>query len=137
MNRSPGGSSPGLGAWAILAEERIRAAQQEGLFDNLPGFGKPLPGIDEVQDEHWWIREKLKREGVSHLPPALALRLDRERTLARLSQLTTEAEVRREIESLNARIRKGSFAAWGPPVDVVPLETELIVAQWRKGLPLG
>jgi hypothetical protein len=132
MNRSPAGVSPGLGAWSLIAEERILAAQREGLFDQLPGFGKPLPGIDEYPDEHWWVRDKLKREGVSHLPPALALRLDRERTLARIAQLESEVLVRQEVESLNARIRKGSFAAWGPPVDVVPLDVEVIVAQWRS-----
>lgn len=116
----------------MIAEERILAAQKEGLFNNLPGFGKPLPGIDEFPDEQWWVREKLKREGISHLPPALVLRLDRERTLARIAELESEALVRQEVESLNARIRKGSFAAWGPPVDVVPLDVEVMVAQWRR-----
>jgi len=131
MNRPLAGTSPGLGAWSLIAEERILAAQKEGLFNNLPGFGKPIPGIDEFLDDWWWVREKLKREGVSHLPPALALRLDRERTLARLAQLESEVLVRQEVEALNARIRKGSFAAWGPPVDVVPLDVEVVVEQWR------
>jgi hypothetical protein len=132
MNRPLAGSSPGLGAWSLIAEERILAAQKEGQFDHLPGFGKPLAGIDEFLDELWWVREKLRREGVSHLPPALALRLDRERTLARIAQLPSESLVRQEIEALNDRIRQGSFAAWGPPVDVVPLDVEATVAQWRS-----
>ena len=33
--------------WDSLAEQRIREAQASGEFDNLPGFGKPIPGIDE------------------------------------------------------------------------------------------
>ncbi len=31
-----------LSYFAHIAEERIRAAQREGAFDNLPGKGKPL-----------------------------------------------------------------------------------------------
>jgi hypothetical protein len=54
-----------LTAWTIVAEQLIRAAQDEGQFDNLPGFGKPIPGIDDPHDELWWIKAKLKREQVS------------------------------------------------------------------------
>ena len=50
--------------WNGLAEHRIRGAQAEGQFDNLPGFGKPIPGIDEL----WWVKEKLKREQITRLP---------------------------------------------------------------------
>ena len=31
-----------LSFFARIAEERIREAQKEGAFDNLPGKGKPL-----------------------------------------------------------------------------------------------
>ena len=55
--------------WLSLAEHRIREAQAAGEFDNLPGFGKPIPGIDEPPDECWWVREKLRREGLSLPPP--------------------------------------------------------------------
>ncbi len=50
--------------WQSYTEALIRAAQEEGEFDNLPGFGQPIPGIDDPLDENWWVREKLKREGV-------------------------------------------------------------------------
>lgn len=100
--------------WDSLAEDRIREAQASGEFDNLPGFGKPIPGIDEPYDELWWVKDKLKREGLSNLPPALALRLDVERTLARIQTLTAESDVRRELAALNERIRKlGARPLWG------------------------
>jgi len=122
--------------WDSLAEERIAAAQAEGQFDDLPGFGKPIPGIDEPHDELWWVKDKLKREQLSSLPPALAIRVDVEKTLAEIMAGTarpTEANVRRAIEALNERIRKASFAVtWGPPVDVQPLDVEEVVARWRK-----
>jgi hypothetical protein len=34
-------------------ERQIREAQERGAFDNLPGAGKPIPGIAEPDDEHW------------------------------------------------------------------------------------
>jgi hypothetical protein len=117
-----------------LAEQRIREAQAAGEFDNLPGFGRPIPGIDEPHDELWWVRDKLKREQLSLLPPALAIRLDMQRTLERVAALRIEAEVRQEIAALNERIRNASFAVtWGPSVDVLPLEVEEVVSQWRTG----
>lgn len=61
-------------SWEILAEDRILAAQAAGEFDNLPGFGKPIPDIDEAYDEHWWIKAKLKREQL--LWPAGKVSLD-------------------------------------------------------------
>ena len=118
--------------WDRLAEQRIREAQAEGKFDQLPGFGRPILGIDDPHDELWWVKEKLRREELSHLPPALAIRLDVERTLARLASLTAEFEVREEVSALNERIRKASLGpAWGPPVDVALLSADDIVQNWR------
>jgi hypothetical protein len=117
--------------WDSLSEQRIRAAQAEGQFDNLPGLGRPIPGIDEPHDDLWWVKDKLKREQLSSLPPALAIRLDVEDTLKAIRDLPTEAEVRREVAALNDRIRKTSFAVtWGPPVDVQPLKADDVVAAW-------
>lgn len=47
-----------------IADAKIQAAIDEGQFDNLPGFGKPSPVIDEPYDAGWWIRRKLKREAL-------------------------------------------------------------------------
>ena len=52
-------------ALAIVAENKIRAAMDAGEFDNLPGLGQPSPLIDEPYDPHWWIRRKLKDEGLA------------------------------------------------------------------------
>jgi hypothetical protein len=48
----------------IVAEHKILAAIEAGEFDNLPGFGRPSPLIDEPYDPTWWIRRKLKREKI-------------------------------------------------------------------------
>ena len=118
--------------WESLAEQRIREAQAAGEFDNLPGFGQPIPGIDQPHDELWWVKEKLKREQLSRLPPALELRLDLERFFKRLVTLETEYQVRQEVASLNERIRKAGLGpSWGPPVDVLLLDSDEVLAKWR------
>ena len=48
----------------MVADNKIRAAIEAGEFDNLPGFGKPSPLIDEPYDPLWWVRRKLRREGL-------------------------------------------------------------------------
>jgi hypothetical protein len=119
-------------SWQDFAEERIREAQAEGEFDALPGFGQPIPGIDEPHDELWWVKQKLKRERLNHLPPSLAIKRDVEQTLQRIAELSREADVRRELRALNQRIRDANYRSyWGPPSTQLPLEEEEIVAQWR------
>lgn len=55
-----------------LVERRIREAQEQGLFDDLPGHGQPLPDID-LADESWWLRRKLEAEGLTAQEIARAL----------------------------------------------------------------
>jgi hypothetical protein len=120
-------------SWEDFAEERIRDAQEQGEFDALPGFGQPIPGIDQPHDELWWVKEKLKRERLSHLPPSLAIKRDVELTLQRIAALTDEADVRREVRELNNRIREANYrSVWGPPSTQLPLDEEEIVTQWRR-----
>ena len=63
-----------------LVEERIRKAQEEGLFDNLPGKGKPL-----------------KLEDDSSIPEDLRLTY---KILKNSNCLPVEMELRKEIFSL-------------------------------------
>jgi hypothetical protein len=55
-------------AIAVVAENKIRAAIEAGEFDNLPGFGRPSPLMDEPYDPYWWIRRKLCREQIPVTP---------------------------------------------------------------------
>ncbi|HEX3130222.1 MAG TPA: DUF1992 domain-containing protein [Thermoanaerobaculia bacterium] len=50
-----------------ISENRIQTAIEEGQFDNLPGFGKPIPDIDEPYDPMWWVRQWVRREGMSRV----------------------------------------------------------------------
>jgi hypothetical protein len=49
----------------LISDNRIRQAMEEGQFDNLPGFGKPIPDIDEPYDPMWWVKKWMKREKLS------------------------------------------------------------------------
>lgn len=48
----------------LVAEDKIAAAIRDGMFDDLPGLGKPHPVFDEPYDPHWWIRRKLAAEAL-------------------------------------------------------------------------
>jgi hypothetical protein len=108
------------------------------MFDNLPGRGQPIPGIDDPLDENWWIKQKLRDEGVSVLPPVLEARLDRERTLDGLAAIRSETEVRRVLAELNERLMNAAkSAATGPGLGVPPVDIEATVLEWRTQRDVG
>lgn len=119
------------------AERLIREAQEAGEFDDLPR-GKPLPLTGTPLQEGWWAKEKLKREGLSDLPPSIAIRHEAESVLAAVARETDERIVRERLEGLNARIRKlNATHAAGPPTTLSPLDVEAVVLRWRVGRGSG
>jgi hypothetical protein len=113
-------------------DKQIRDAQDRGEFDDLPGKGKPIRGLDEPPDELWWVKSMLQREGVSVTPPSLALRKEVHDLQERLAPVRDEAEVRRIVEDLNARIREiNRKPGDGPPTTVSPLDVDEVVARWQ------
>jgi hypothetical protein len=114
-------------------DRQIREAQERGDFDNLPGAGKPIPDLGEHHDELWWIRQLIKRENISVTPPMLKLRKDVEDALERIAAAATEAEVRDTVNVLNARIVDANRkAASGPPSNLMPLDADRVVDEWRQ-----
>ena len=127
---------PTLADWENAVERQIREGIERGEFDNLPGAGKPLAGLDGPHDEEWWIKEKLRRENVSYLPPALAVRKELEVALERIAQATSEATVREIIIEINERIvHVNSRTTTGPPSTLMPLDVELVVQHWKDAQP--
>jgi hypothetical protein len=119
--------------WESWVERKIQEAMDRGDFDNLPGRGKPIPGLGRAYDEMWWIREKLRREQISHLPPALALRKEVEEAKERIAAARNEAEVRRHVAAINERIvYVNTHTISGPSPNVVPLDVDRIVEEWRR-----
>ncbi|MCA8911173.1 MAG: DUF1992 domain-containing protein [Planctomycetes bacterium] len=114
-------------------DKLIREAIERGEFDNLPGKGKPIKGLDRPWSLNDWAREMIEREGVSILPPGLQLRRDVERELEEIMQLALEEGVRRAVDRLNERIRNTNRQIYeGPQSMVRPLNVEEVVERWRS-----
>jgi hypothetical protein len=123
---------PGVG-FETWVERQIREAGERGAFDNLPGAGKPIPDLDRPHDELWWIRQKLRRENLSCLPPTMALRREAEDALVAASQARSEGQVRQIVADINRRIVEGNRkAASGPPLNLMPFDVERVVGAWRE-----
>lgn len=115
-------------------DKLIREAEQRGEFDNLPGAGKPIPGLDKAYDELWWVKQLLAREKLSLTPATLALRKEVEETLRRIGRAESEETVRRLVEDINARIAEvNRKVTSGPPSNLAPLDPDAVVRRWRAG----
>src|SRR6478735_79842 len=90
-------------------DRKIREAQEQGQFDNLPGAGKPLSDHGREYDEDWWVKDWVRREGE-----------DLRETIDRHS---TEADVRAYLARLNEQLRKARAGLLdGPPVPLPPVD---------------
>ncbi|MFW5475031.1 DUF1992 domain-containing protein [Knoellia sp. CPCC 206450] len=117
-------------------EKLIREAQERGEFDDLPGAGKPLRGLDDP-DPDWWVKKMMEREGLDAsdaLPPVMLLRRERASFPESLVEMRSEEGVREVLRDYNARVvedrRRPALGrdapVWAPTVDV-----EDMVEQWR------
>ena len=89
-----------------LIEERIRAAQEKGEFDNLDGAGKPLVLED---DRH--IAEDLRLahkilKNADCLPPEIEIKKEIEKTEQLLAGMNATAEKYNTLKKLNFLIMK-------------------------------
>jgi len=123
---------PGHLKWETWVDRQIRDAQERGQFDDLPGKGKPIPGLDRPYDENWWIKQKLQREQLSVLPPGLALRKEVETILDNLPALQSEQSVRTTFERLNQKIAYVDAAGIGPPSRLSQFNIDAMVRRWEK-----
>jgi hypothetical protein len=121
--RKPPGTS-----WETWIDRQIREAAERGVFEDLPGTGKPIANLDKPHDENWWIRQKLRREDLSYLPPSLALKKEAESALGAALSAKSEIEVREIIEHINAKIiRANRLGIDGPSVVLVPIDIERVL----------
>ena len=126
--RKPPGTS-----WETWIDAQIRVATEQGLFDNLPGAGKPLPNLGQEYDPDWWVKQLVQREQISILPPSLELLRKVETELAAIEKLSDEATVRRRVAALNIEIAKvNATVLEGPPTRLGTLDVDQVVARWRR-----
>ncbi len=113
-------------------DRQIREARERGEFDNLPGAGKPIPGINQPYDEMWWVKKKLASEEASFLPPALALRKEVDEVLERIMHERSEDSVRSMLLAINARISHVNRTTLsGPSTTISTFDVEQMVQKWR------
>ncbi len=123
--------------WESPVEKLIREAQERGEFDDLPGAGKPLPPMGDLDDPMWWVRQLARREHLDFtgaLPPAVALRKEAATYPGALADLRAEASVRRVLEDYNDRVRRDRLRPPDPgmPQLLAPtLDVEDMVRRWR------
>ncbi len=119
---------------------QVQQAMERGEFDDLPGRGKPIPGIGtdsaDGWDPDWWVKSLIEREQITGvLPPALAIRKDDLELDGRLDKITTERDVRREVEEFNQRLHKAIYTPptgpTAPPVITQRRDVEAEVEAWR------
>lgn len=120
-------------------DSQISRAMREGKFDDLPGMGKPIPGLLEPETELDYVAKIARREGVEgtlFLPPSLALAKEVDVLPQRLSKEWREAKVREVVEDLNTRIRSARLKPQeGPVFRVRDVDVDAAVEQWRSARP--
>ena len=88
-----------------IVEERIRKAQQEGVFDDLPGAGKPLPSEDVEIPEDIRLAYKVLKNA-DFIPPELELRKEIRSMQELLSGMPETGEKYKTLKKLNLLVMK-------------------------------
>jgi DnaJ homologue, subfamily C, member 28, conserved domain len=117
-------------------DRQIQEAEKRGVFDNLPGTGKPIPRREGADYGQAWLRDYLRREGVSTeemLPTPLKLRKAAERLAEAVPGMRSEDEVRQTVRELNRQIVDWRRDSLGPPIFVPRVDEEAMVGRWRAG----
>jgi Domain of unknown function (DUF1992) len=119
-------------------DQQVADAERRGVFDDLPGAGKPLnlkPGAVDGDYGAQWARDYARREGVTvdeMLPTPLRLRREIERLVETAGEFRSEAEVREAAADLNRRIVEWRRIPVGPPIHVSLVNADNLVTRWRK-----
>ena len=122
----------GFTSWV---DQQIADAERRGVFDDLPGAGKPLnlkPGGEDYGEA--WVRDYARREGVQpdeFLPTPLRLRREIEKLTEEVGEFRSEAEIREVAGDINRRIVEWRRIPVGPPVHVRLVNADDLVARWR------
>ncbi len=116
-----------------IVEERIRKAQEEGQFDNLPGKGKPVVIEDDsnIPEDLRLAYKILKNAGC--LPPELQLKKEIRQMEDMLDNIPDEKERYRLIKKINFKIMKLNMMGKKSPLfEETEIYYEKIVKKFAK-----
>jgi hypothetical protein len=119
-------------------DRQIRAAQERGEFDDLPGAGKPLASDAAPYRPDWWVNEVVQREnaGAYAIPPVLALRKTADELDAGAGDYVSERDVRAAVADYNAQaVRVRRLPQEGRAIVLPALDADTVVAKWRARRP--
>lgn len=88
-----------------IIEERIRKAQKNGEFENLPGKGKPLPEEDMNVPEDIRMAYRILKNA-DCIPPELEIKKEIRSTRELLSGMAETSEKYKVLKKLNLLILK-------------------------------
>ncbi len=117
-------------------DQQIEEAAERGAFDDLPGAGKPIPNRGDEDAAQAWIREYVRKEGISSaelLPTPLKLRKESAQLSEKVQTLPSDTAVREVVAELNERIMEWRRLPLGPPIFVPLVDEEAMVSRWREG----
>lgn len=109
------------GSFESIVERQIAEAAERGEFEDLPGQGRPIPGLDRPYDPAWWAKRLVQREQF-----AMNGRKSLDEVEARLTSvwaLRSVTAVRTAIADLNKQLE-----AHG----ATPFEVGEIVTLWKR-----
>ena len=115
-------------------DQQVADAEARGVFDDLPGAGKPLDLSQDGDFTDKWVRDYVRRSGESFedaLPTPLRLRKEAERLAQGAEKAPSESELRAAVKDLNRRIMDWRRLPVGPPVYVKLADEEELLAAWR------
>lgn len=122
--------------WEAWIDRQIREAHDRGEFDDLPGKGHPIPDLDKPYDQNWWVRGKLRSEGLSYVPPSLSLKKEAEDAYKAALAAGSEASARKIIKDVNAKIGTANRThIAGLSVMLRPYDVEGVASDWRAQHP--
>lgn len=117
----------GVNVIETIADRRILQARADGLFDNLPGAGKPLPDLHRERPAGWWAARVVQAERSK--VRADALKEELRAAMAALWRMDAEPDVRTRVGELNEQIeehnRLTTLDEWPP------LDPGQVVERWR------
>jgi hypothetical protein len=105
-----------LFAYQKIIEKRIKEAQENGEFDNLPGKGEPLTLEDESRiPEDLRLSHKILKNA-NCLPPEVELKKEIRHLEDMLEDIPDEKEKYRQIKKINLLITKLNMMGHGSPL---------------------